>query len=195
MSKSQMRQSALQSRRALPRSQVESLSSKVKENLESLPEFRDARVVASYVALPDEVQTMPILGSAMAMGKKVVVPLVDVAGDRLLFMELDDLSSLRPGHFAVLEPPGTAKQVDLAETDVVLVPLLVWDDRGNRIGYGRGYFDKALKTRGASVAIGLAFESQHVPRIPEGPSDVALDMVVTEDKVARFSPPHVRSSR
>ena len=75
----------------------------------------------------------------------------------------------------------------LSETDLVLVPLVAWDDRGHRIGYGRGYFDRALAMRGPSLAIGLALESQHVPTIPEVPSDVSMDMVVTEKRVLRFA--------
>ncbi len=188
MSKTQLRQAALESRRAIPRTRNAELSARVEENLFAQREFGEAALVASYVAMADEVQTAPILTRAISSGKRVAVPLVDVPSGRLLFFEIGDLSELSPGHFGVLEPRSNGRQVGLDETDCVLVPLLAWDRRGHRIGYGRGYFDRALKDRGDSVAIGLAFESQYVPHIPDQPSDVRLDMVVTEDGAVRFDP-------
>jgi 5-formyltetrahydrofolate cyclo-ligase len=123
----------------------------------------------------------------LAEGKRVAVPLVDDPSHSLLFFEIHGLDELSPGRFGVLEPGRGSEQMTLSETDLVLVPLVAWDDRGHRIGYGRGYFDRALAMRGPSLAIGLALESQHVQTIPEVPSDVSMDMVVTEKRVLRFA--------
>ncbi|MDA4136531.1 MAG: 5-formyltetrahydrofolate cyclo-ligase [Thaumarchaeota archaeon] len=186
MNKKELRQSALQSRRAMPSTRITELSWRVEENLVGQKEFRDARRVASYVAKEDEVQTAPILERALSEGKVVVVPVVDRQSDELLFFEIRNVRELSPGKFGVREPKRNGSPVPLSETDVVLVPLLAWDGRGHRVGYGKGYFDRALATRGSSRAIGLAFESQAVTQVPEEVTDVQLDMVVTEKQVLRF---------
>jgi 5-formyltetrahydrofolate cyclo-ligase len=186
VNKDELRQNALQSRRAIPSARIAEMSRRLEENLVAQKEFEGARRVASYVARADEVQTAPLLERVLSQGKTVVVPLVDPPSERLLFFEIHSLRDLSPGTFGILEPKRTDRPIPLSETDVVLVPMVAWDGRGHRVGYGRGYFDRALAERGPSLAIGLAFESQSVPRVPEGPSDVRLDMVVTEKGAFRF---------
>jgi 5-formyltetrahydrofolate cyclo-ligase len=186
VNKKELRQGALQSRRAIPTTRIIELSWRVEENLVAQKEFREATRIASYVAKEDEVQTASILERALSEGKAVVVPLVDKSSDELLFFEIHNVRELSPGMFGIREPKRNGAPVPLRETDVVLVPLLAWDERGHRVGYGKGYFDRALAARGSSRAIGLAFESQAVSHVPEGQTDVQLDMVVTEKQVLRF---------
>ncbi len=159
----------------------------VERNLVSQREYREARVVASYVSTEDEVQTIGIIRRMLAEGMRVTAPLVEAPSGTLVFLEIHGLGDLSPGHFGILEPRRGTPPVPLSESDLVLVPLVAWDVRGYRIGYGKGYFDRALAARGRSLSIGLALESQRVPRVPEGPTDVPLDMVVTEKRVLRFA--------
>jgi 5-formyltetrahydrofolate cyclo-ligase len=185
--KKEIRERALLARRAVTPDELDALSARVGINLVGQPEFKRARCVASYVGMKGEVQTAAILEGAIASRKRVIVPKTDVRSGLLLFYEIRGLESLGPGTFGVLEPlAGDAPQVPLAASDVVLVPLLAWDARGFRVGYGKGYFDRALADRGRSVAIGLALEAQKVDRVPETSHDVRLDMVLTERRVLRF---------
>ncbi len=186
MSKAELRAEGLAARRAIPHSRVQEMSATIQKRLTDLAEFRRAGRIASYVAREDEVQTVPIIEQALSENKSVVVPKVDTATGGLLFFEISGVNELSRGHFGILEPRGVGKPVPLSETGVVLVPVVAWDERGHRIGHGRGYFDRALGERGDSVAVGLAFESQGVARIPETASDVKLDMLVTERRVLRF---------
>jgi len=187
MSKSQIRTEGLLSRRAIPHLRLVRESQLVEENLVSQREYQEARVVASYLSTEDEVQTVGIIRRMLAEGKKVTAPLVDAPTGTLAFLEIHGLGELSPGHFGILEPRRGTPPVPLSESDLVLVPLVAWDVRGYRIGYGKGYFDRALAARGRSLSVGLALESQRVPRVPEGPTDVPLDMVVTEKRVLRFT--------
>jgi 5-formyltetrahydrofolate cyclo-ligase len=187
VSKDELRKRTLQSRRALPRSQVVEMSEKVSSNVMSLREFKEAKRIASYVATEDEVETAPLIEQAISLGKEVFVPAVDATSYDLKFIQIQSLGDLSPGRFGILEPKDSSgARVKLGETDLTLVPLVAWDDRGHRIGYGKGFFDRALAERASSVAIGLAFESQLVSRVPEGPEDVRLDIVVTEKRITRF---------
>jgi 5-formyltetrahydrofolate cyclo-ligase len=185
-SKSQLRSEAIEARRAIPRAQLVQASRLVEENLASQREYRDARVVASYVSKEDEVQTDGIIRRMFTQGKRVAVPLIDLPSATLTFSEIHALGDLSVGHFGILEPGRDATPVPLSETGLILVPLVAWDDRGHRIGYGRGYFDRALAGAGRPPAVGLALESQRIRKVPDGPSDVRLDMVVTEKRVLRF---------
>jgi 5-formyltetrahydrofolate cyclo-ligase len=186
MSKSQLRTEAIEARRAIPRARLVQESLLVEENLASQDEYRDAKMVASYVSKEEEVQTGGIIGRMFAEGRRVAVPLIDPPSETLIFYEIHGLGDLSPGHFGILEPGRDTPPIPLDETDLILVPLVAWDDRGHRIGYGKGYFDRALASRGRSFAVGLALESQRTRKVPDGPSDVRLDMVVTERRVLRF---------
>jgi 5-formyltetrahydrofolate cyclo-ligase len=187
VSKDELRKRTLQSRRTLSRSKVVEMSGKVTSNVMSLREFKDAKRIASYVATEDEVETAQLIEQAISLGKEVFVPAMDATSNGLKFIKIRSLGDLGAGRFGILEPKDrSGTHVKLGETDLTLVPLVAWDDRGHRIGYGKGFFDRALAERASSVAIGLAFESQLVSRVPEGPKDVRLDIVVTEKRITRF---------
>lgn len=185
MSKSELRQRMLEARRSIPPAQVSGLSLAVKANLEAQQEFGTAHFLISYAAMPDEVQTASIIEDALASGKRVALPAVEGA-DRLRFFEVTSLAGLVPGPFGIPEPNRTGPEVQVSDADAVLVPLVAFDASGNRLGRGKGYFDRALRARGRAVSVGLAFESQMVPELPVTPSDVPLDMLVTERRVLRF---------
>jgi 5-formyltetrahydrofolate cyclo-ligase len=186
MSKADVRRNALRARRSLPAEQVESLSARIQEALMALPEFLEARTVASYAAKRDEVQTQKVMRSALSSGKRLLVPRTDHSSLSLHFCEIQSLDQLAPGHFGILEPPLASKAVPLSESQLVVVPVVAWDDAGQRMGYGKGYFDRELKSRGRAAAAGLAFESQHRDWLPATRSDVPLDIIVTERRVLRF---------
>ncbi|QQG48031.1 MAG: 5-formyltetrahydrofolate cyclo-ligase [archaeon] len=185
MSKSELRQTALRSRRSLPSSTIESLSIQITEVLSTLPEFATASTLAAYAAKSDEVQTTGVIQAALGAGKTVLLPKVLIDSREITFHEVTDLSLLAPGAFGVLEPRADARVVPLRKADLVLVPVVAWDENGHRVGYGRGYFDKALKNRGRALAAGLALESQRFSNVPQGPTDEPLDIIVTEKRVVR----------
>jgi len=185
--KQELRAAALQRRRSIDREELRALSARVEANLLSLKEYKDAGLVVSYCAKDDEVQTRPIIEKALADGKRVAVPVTDVPTKTLGFSEVvsfeDDLA---PGAFRILEPkPERIRPVSIAQADVVLVPLVAWDEQGHRLGYGAGYFDRALAGAKNVTKVGLALESQRLPEIPESRHDVPLDVIVTEKRVVR----------
>ncbi len=186
MSKSELRLKALESRRSLPPERLEELSRAVQARLEGLPYYNRAKVVASYVAKRHEVRTQGIIESALSSGKKVIVPKTNLLTKRLTFHHIKSLSELSPGAFGILEPGPRAKPAPLSEADVVLVPVVAWDGRGHRLGYGRGYFDRELKSKGKAVSVGLALESQRFESVPQSFHDVPLEAIVTEDRALMF---------
>ena len=186
MSKGEARQQALRSRRTLSKEEVSANSASVARRLMLTPEFAGARTVATYVAKSDEVQTMAIIQSSLEGGKRVLVPRSEPSTSTLVFAEIHSPSELSPGHFGILEPAAGSPGAKLGDADVALVPVVAWDEEGNRIGYGKGYFDRALAAADLPFTMGLAFEIQRAPRLPSSPTDIPLDMVVTERRVLRF---------
>lgn len=168
-------------------SEVETKSLKITETLTQLPEYRKARVIASYVDKGNEVQTRPLIRKALASRKKVLVPIVNKERRNLDFSEIKSLDELVPGAFDIPEPkPDLRRLTDLETMEVVLVPGIAWDFDGYRVGWGKGYFDTVLKRLpDKSLAVGLAFDLQVVDRVPRAQFDLPVDMVVTETKVVR----------
>ncbi len=186
MNKADVRRDALKARRSLSAEQVESLSVRIQDALMALPEFLEAEVVASYVAKRDEVQTGKIMRSALSSGKRLLVPRTNPRFLSLNFCEIQSLGQLAPGYLGIPEPSFASRVVPLSKSQLVVVPVVAWDDLGQRMGYGKGYFDRELRSRGRAVSAGLAFESQRHDQLPATSSDIPLDIIVTEKRVLRF---------
>jgi 5-formyltetrahydrofolate cyclo-ligase len=137
-------------------------------------------VVAAYAARGDEIDPLPLALELGVKGHVLGLPVVVTGETPLLFRRWDQTASLQRGTFGIFEPPSDAGEV---EPDVLLVPLLGFDHFGNRIGYGKGYYDRTLRqlqTRKKIIAVGLAYAAQEEPSLPVTQGDFRLDAVVTE---------------
>ena len=147
-----------------------------------LTAFRRAGIVCCYVALPYEVQTWRMIEDMLALGKRVVVPVVQPRTKRLRLSELlDPYAELARGMFGVWEPVASAiRPVPVRDVDLVLVPGLAFDRRGHRLGHGHGFFDRFLaRLPKATPTMGLAFRFQLLDRLPIAPHDHAVQTVLT----------------
>jgi 5-formyltetrahydrofolate cyclo-ligase len=147
----------------------------------------DGATVAGYWPLAGELDPRPGLDRLRARGHPLALPRLDGREQPLLFLAWDAGDVLVKGAFKLLEPePWRPVRVP----DVVLAPLLAFDRRGGRLGYGKGFYDRTLRhlERAARrpLAIGLAFADQEVDDVPAGPDDVPLDGVITERALHRF---------
>lgn len=153
----------------------------------SLPEYERAGTVLFYVDVRSEVRTRYDFEAALASGKKIVVPYC-VDGELELF-HLERLDELETGMYRILEPKQElrsvpAKQVDVRELDLIMVPGVAFDRRGGRTGHGKGYYDKLLEhARPDTPLVALAFECQLFDEIPMQEHDVFMDKIVTEAAV------------
>src|SRR5439155_13608401 len=147
----------------------------------ALPEIEAARTVALYAATPEEADPSAALGTLLARGVRVLFP--RVVGPDLEFAA-GDPAELRPGHRGIPEPLGGA--VDPAEIDLIVVPGLAFDRGGARLGRGGGHYDRTLARLPARVVrVGFCFDFQVVDRVPRGPLDQPVDLVVTDRRVIR----------
>lgn len=179
--KASIRSLALKKRQEIPPHIRGQKSLRIKENLFGLREFNDAKVVLFFASFRDEVETLEMIKEALDMGKRAYLPKVE--GDSLGIYEIEGLSDLRVGYMGIPEPEADMnKKRDIDQADLIIVPGAAFDINGNRLGYGKGYYDRLLSRHGAHL-IALAFEEQVFERLPREPHDVRMDIVVTEKRV------------
>lgn len=174
----------------IPREQIESKSLRACHRLFEQPEFVKGEVIMVFLSLPAEVETSAIVLRAWQDRKRVLAPKVSWSQRRMMPVEIRSLTDdLAVSHMGVREPiAGVPFPVSLI--DLVVVPGLAFDEFGNRLGRGRGFYDRFLSNpdfRG--VACALAFEEQIVQNVPVGPLDRHVDMIVTDETVRRMSAP------
>jgi 5-formyltetrahydrofolate cyclo-ligase len=153
--------------------------------LENVP-VSGGTVVAGYWPIRDEISPLPLLRRLHEAGTPVTLPAVTEKGGILTFRAWEPDIDLEDGPYGTSHPPSGD---DEREPDVVVVPMLAFDDDGNRLGYGAGYYDRVLaslrRTRPV-VAVGIAFEAQRVKSLPHDENDQRLDWVATENATRRF---------
>jgi 5-formyltetrahydrofolate cyclo-ligase len=154
-----------------------------------LPWLRPGATVGLYVARGAEVNTAALRRLARERGCRVFLPrIINYELQRCVFAA-DAARRLRRSRLRIAEPTGSAR-ASLRSLALVLLPLVGFDDAGNRLGNGAGYYDRMLAfrrgTRGAPVLVGVAFECQRCAALEPAPHDVPLDAVVTERGLQLF---------
>jgi len=164
--------------------EVHACSASVYRQLAGVQELASAEWVMGFVSFGTEVRTHELLRSLLAEGRHLCVPSLDPVGQRYICSELKHFDEdLREGVLGILEPRHDAiRPVHADKMDAWLVPGLAFDEHGNRLGRGMGYYDRLLcGARG--VKIGLAYDFQLVNEIPAESHDIRLDFIVTETRV------------
>lgn len=183
--KQTLREQAHANRREQP--DKDPLSQRICETFAALPDYAAAKTVLFYLDVRAEVRTRHYLPKALTHGKRIIVPYC-VDGELELF-HLQNMDELDVGMYKILEPKAelrsvAAKQVDVRELDLVMVPGVAFDRRGARMGHGKGYYDKLLEhARHDTPLVALAFECQLFPEIPMQAHDIFMDKIITEKAI------------
>jgi 5-formyltetrahydrofolate cyclo-ligase len=172
-------------RRAIDDAQHRLADAAVASNLLGLDELSLPAQVGWYLATDAEVDLTPAVEALRERGAQLWLPVVG-AQRTMAFAPWDHDTELRPNRYGIAEPVHEAGALAAATSlDVVVVPCVAVDTAGHRIGFGAGYYDRALAEAVGVVRLGVAFEVQVVDRIEPAPWDVPLDVVVTEARVLR----------
>lgn len=161
-------------------------SAKITERVLGRPEWASARTVMLFVSMPLEVDTSALERAARAAGKRIAAPRMSETGLDVHEWE-EGASVVEIGRMKVPEPPPTAPAIDPAEVDLVIVPALALDDRGARIGYGAGLYDRLLPRLTRARRIGVCFDFQRIAEVPETPGDERVHAVVTDEREIEIS--------
>ena len=173
--KREFRQSISQKKREIGSETLHSLSIEIIQSLENTDDFKSASSILAYYSLPFEVETAEAI-EVWAKNKTIYLPVV--IGDLLKIKRYNGKSSLSKGAFGVWEPDGEIVD-DLSVIDLVLVPGVAFDKNRNRMGYGKGFYDKLLLQMKAKK-VGICFDFQLFEEIPTDSFDQSVDFIVSE---------------
>lgn len=173
----------------IPPEELQHKSRLAAESLFNQREYKRAEIMMIYLSLAQEADTTPIVLRAWQDHKKVVAPQVSWEGRQMVPVEIRNLNEdVSDSQFGYREPIR-GLPIPIGLIDLVIVPGLGFDPYGNRVGRGRGFYDRFLgRPEFKGVACGLCIEAQVVKSIAAGPHDIKMSMLVTEQQVRRFDP-------
>lgn len=181
--KSSLRKRILALRRAQSSRDIEKKSDNIKGELFTFSTFNEAETILFYLAVKDEVQTDKMIEESLRKDKRVVVPFIDWQRKEILPSEIKDLA--KDINIGIRKIPQPKKNFYFpfspASIDLVVIPGVVFDRKGNRLGFGGGFYDRFLgKLSNTTKLVGLTFELQLVDNVPSQSHDVAVDYLITE---------------
>ena len=148
------------------------------------PVWREARRVLLTWSLPDELSATGLIAAALADGRRVALPGFDAATGQYVAYEVNHHEKdLIPGRFGIREPHPDLHKVFLSELDLVIVPGVAFDATGNRLGRGKGFYDRMLGEAIAADFCGIGYDDQVVSGVPVEPHDVQLHFLLTPSRL------------
>ncbi len=190
--KQSLRQELRAERQNLTDQQKQRASEAIKDKIEHLSFFNEARDISFYLANDNEICPTPIRQVAEYHAKRCYLPVLHPRNSLLYFGRYRSGESLKSNRYGIPEPIATPDSAIAPEDlDVVFVPLVGFDREGHRLGMGGGYYDRTFsfcnQTSERPLLVGLAYSFQENQTIPEDDWDIALDMVITEQEVIMVS--------
>ena len=159
----------------------------VAQNLLSLDEIKKADTVLCYISLGDEICTDEIVRVLLDSGKSVGAPYCVDNNGNMDFYYITDFDDLRIQSFGVREPViEKCKKVTSFDNTIIILPGLCFDSNGNRLGYGKGYYDRFLQIH-SLISVGLCYNSLIVKKVPTDMYDKKADIIVTENDIIRIN--------
>lgn len=183
-----LRKNILNKRDTLSRFEIQDKSTVIQKHIMNMTQFRSVETVFIYIDFRSEVETRSLIKRMLEMDKNVVVPVTLENNHDLLAVSINNLDTeLKPGYMSIMEPTVEIRNkqtVHPGTIDMAIIPGSVFDERGGRMGYGGGYYDRFLSKKSPqALRIGLAFETQMVKHISLKDHDELMDYVVTEERV------------
>ncbi len=188
MEKATLRSSMQQRRMLEPVNSILEKSKRIQQLLGKQKAYQQASAILYYVSFGKEVSTHDLIKQALHGGKTVLVPISDTKTRTLHVAHIISWEDLASGAYNILEPRKEIRTiVPLKNIELILVPGVAFDTRGNRLGHGKGYYDRLLTKLPSIYSIGLAFSFQLVQEIPVELNDKTVDMIITEKQIINCS--------
>lgn len=178
--KIELRAKLKQERREMDPAQKQLMDKNISENVRKLHQYKRSTTLLCYVSTPIEVDTRRIIENAWQDGKKVAVPRCITETREMTFHYITSFSELSEGTFGVLEPSADAPRVTDYSGCLMIVPGFMFDLRGYRLGYGMGYYDRAMSSF-IGPSAGICYSKYIKYHMPNGRYDRPVDILVTEN--------------
>ena len=186
-SKSKIRKRILNVRNNMSKEDVKKNSNAIMDKITSLDIYKHSKVVFIYMDFKNEVMTSNLIKRMLSEKKRVAIPYTDSINTVLIPSEITKESDLKQNSFGYYEPKSILP-VNIEEIDLVIVPGVVFDKNLNRIGFGKGYYDKILnRLKPSAKKVALAHDFQVLEDIPAEEHDVKMDMIITEKNIYPFT--------
>lgn len=180
--KVKIREKALKIRKNLTPDERARKSRLIAENLESFEVFEKAQYVLFYYTHNDEVDTVELMEKYLGE-KEIYLPVIR-GKSHFQAVPLKSISDLRKGHEGVPEPVETdPNPVFDEQIELTITPGVAFDRKGNRLGTGKGYYDRYFQSFPNSVKVALAYEEQVLDNVPKDTYDVSIDFIITDQNI------------
>lgn len=175
MDKKALRRQIAAQKKAMTGDEIRKKSADLAQRFLNHPLYRQAHTVYGYLPYNQEVRIELILEQALEDGKKIAVP--KVYGDEMRFLYLQDLDSVEEGYAGIPEPVADGPVAD-DPTALVIMPGLAFDPKGNRMGYGGGFYDRFLEKEPNHPTVALCYDFQMLPELQTEEHDIPVDVVL-----------------
>lgn len=177
MEKKSIRKQIKEQREQLPVVEVKETSEKIYEKFVTSESFQKAKVVMSYMSFKNEVDTHKINEAVITSGKKLILPRIK---DKENIEAVEYSGNFQKGSMGIIEPVGEPYE---KEIDLIIVPGIAFDREGNRIGFGRGYYDRFLEKYPKVQRVSLVYDFQLVESIPAEEHDKKIKLLFTKNNI------------
>lgn len=186
-SKKEIRKEILQKRDLIGEEEKRLMDKEIFNKLISSDQYKNANTIFAFVSFKSEVDTYKFIEHAISEGKTVGVPKIIKKEKYMEVYKITSLSDLESGYFGVMEPIEGCEKISKDNIDFILMPGAVFDEKGGRIGYGGGFYDKFLSDIKESIPkIAIAYELQIVDSVPMEEYDIKIDGIITEKRAIEF---------
>lgn len=184
-SKNELRKMMKSRLAALTREEYEDLNRSLYSNFIKLKALKRINHIMIYYSVRNEAATIPIINYLLNLGKTVALPVCTPERD-LKAAIINNLSELQPASFGLMEPGPEAVLLDYDELKLVIIPGVAFDEKGNRLGHGAGYYDRFLSKTPNAFKLGLAYDFQVVPALPAERHDIKINGILTPSRYLEF---------
>ena len=178
--KLRLRNELKQRRSELPENKRNKMSKQIINFLHEIEDFNQAKNIFCYMSYLSEVETSPLINHFIEQDLTLAVPKI-IGNTEMIAVELTHLTDIEPDKMGIMTPKSNQK-VSLP-FDIAITPGVGFTDKGDRLGYGRGYYDRWFVNNEVKTKIGIAFEAQVVETLPTEETDISLDILVTEERI------------
>ena len=187
LAKSDIRKDILSKRNSLSEFEIINNSKIISKKVIATKEYQISKSIGAYYPIGSEVKTFDIIKHSIDNKKEVGLPRV-IDSTKIEFFKIieDSFEKIKftIGKYGIFE--NSMSTTSIKQMDLLIIPGIAFDLQGNRIGYGKGYYDRILSSRKAKYIIGLAYEAQLIHEIPNNDHDIPVNIIITEKRTIRI---------
>jgi 5-formyltetrahydrofolate cyclo-ligase len=183
-SKSEIRKNILYKRNSLSEYEIINNSKIISDRIILTKEYKNSKSIGAYYPTGSEVKTFDIIKHSIERKKEVGLPRV-IDSTKIEFFKImeDSFEKIKftKGKYGIFE--NSTSTINMEKMDLLIIPGIAFDLQGNRLGYGKGYYDRFLSLRKVKYIIALAYETQVINEIPNNENDIPVDIIITEKRI------------